>query len=324
MSISWDRTLLLTVLFMLGGCAGLKGGAGFGVVPQDPPVSASEAGRRAQELAGGGRWSEAIGLLDSAVLRFPDDPSLVSQRDSLVEHWQREERMLEDQIMVGDAENRENTLAVLETLSRAEPGNLIVTSRRIYWKEALAGKVGALTECAEVHLNSSPELARRCLRLASDLAVTPDIEQRLAAVSEQLRVSESIAAERRRVAAEKQRQRRARELLGNAKAAIEARDYRRALDILTQVAELQPDDPEVVGLREEAWSMISPQVEALIKLGDHLYLDEQLDAAVATWQAALILKPEDEAILARVERAKTVLNRLDALRRQQQPVATGE
>ena len=63
--------------------------------------------------------------------------------------------------------------------------------------------------------------------------------------------------------------------------------------------------------------MISPQVEALVKLGDHLYLDEQLEAAVATWQAALSLKPGDEAILARVDRAETVLTRLDDLRRQQ-------
>ena len=38
------------------------------------------------------------------------------------------------------------------------------------------------------------------------------------------------------------------------------------------------------------------QVEALVKLGDHLYLNEQLEAAVATWQAALILKPDDEAV----------------------------
>ena len=102
-----------------------------------------------------------------------------------------------------------------------------------------------------------------------------------------------------------------------ARAAIDARDYRRALDILEKVAQLQPNNSEVSGLQEEAWSMISPQVGALVKLGDHLYLDEQLDAAVATWQAALTLKPDDEAILARIERAKTVLNRLDALRRRQ-------
>ncbi len=315
---------LSLLLLILGGCAGMKGGTGSEVAPKDSTASASEAGLLAQELATKGRWSEAIAVLDTAAKNFPDDSDLAGQRDSLVERWRYEELMLEDQIMVGDAENQKNTLSLLEKLSRAEPGNLIVTSRRIYWKEALAVKVGSLTECAEVHLGSTPELARRCLNLASELPGTPDIEQRLARVSEQLRVSETIAAERRLAAAEKQRQRRAKELLGDARTAIDARDYRRALDILAQVAELQPDDSEVVGLQEEAWSMISPQIEALVKLGDHLYLDEQLVAAVATWQAALFLKPGDEAILARVERAKTVLNRLDALRRQQQSSTSGE
>lgn len=316
--------LLLLILLTLGGCAGLKSGDGSKPVPPQASGSAGEARAAAQQLAEGGRWSEAVATLDDAARRFPDATDLAAQRELLRESWHREERMLEDQIMAGDAENQKNTLSLLEKLSRGEPGNLILTSRRIYWKERLVNKVGRLTECAEVHVSSSSELARHCLDLASDLATTSDIEQRLRHVSEQLQASETLAAERRRKSEEKERQRRAKVLLDKAKAAIDARDYRRALDILKRVAGLQPNNPEIVGLQEEAWSMISPQVEALVKLGDHLYLDEQLDAAVATWQAALTLKPEDEAILARVERAKTVLNRLDALRQQQQQPATDD
>jgi tetratricopeptide (TPR) repeat protein len=315
------RALSLWMLLMLGGCAGINGGPGPASAVPKVPDSASEVEGVAQALVKKGRWSEAIALLDDASERFPDAPGLASQRDALRARWRLEERRLEDQIMVGKAENQKTTITLLEQLSLAQPGNLIVTSRRIYWKEALANKVGPLTECAEFHVGSRAELARRCLNLASALAITPDIEQRLAAVSDQLRISERIDAERLRVREEKARQHRAKALLGQAKAAIDARDYRKALDILDQVAGLQPDNSEVVGLQEEALAMISPQVEALVKLGDHLYLDEQLDAAVATWQAALTLKPDDEAILARVERAKTVLNRLDALRLQQQPLS---
>ena len=240
------------------------------------------------------------------------------------ERWERQEWVLEDQIMVGDAENQERKIALLEKMSLAQPGNLIVTSRRIYWKEVLASNIEKLTACGEFHVTTDTALARRCFQLASGMAASPDIEQRLAGISEQLLLSENVAAERRRAKEEKGRQRRAKSLLDDAKAAIDARDYRRALDILEKVAELQPNNSEVSGLQEEAWSMISPQVEALIKLGDHLYLDEQLDAAVATWQAALTLKPDDEDILARIDRAKTVLNRLDALRRQQNPSTENE
>ena len=80
--------------------------------------------------------------------------------------------------------------------------------------------------------------------------------------------------------------------------------------------------PIFSGLQQKALAIISPQVDALVKLGDHLYLEEQLDAAVATWQAALTLTPGDEEIAARIERAKTVLTRLDALRLQQKVVPT--
>ena len=223
--------------------------------------------------------------------------------------------------MVDDAENQQRKLAALDRLGRAAPGDLLLTSRRIYWKEVLASKLERLAACAEIHAEARPALAKRCYTVASELTISDEIERRLNAVAAQLREGESLAAQRRKARAEKERQARAKVLLDEAKVAIDAHDYRRALDVLTQVAELQPGDPEVAGLQQEAWAMISPQVEALVKLGDHLYLDEQLEAAVATWKAALNLKPKDEDILARIERARTVLDRLDVLRKRQQPGA---
>jgi len=337
------RLLPLTLmLFLLAGCAGLQTEpktpppassaealklademAKAGRVPA-PPAYSAEALKLADEMAKAGRWSVAIAVLDSASREYPGDPAIEAHRVSMLERWERQERVLEDLIMVGNAENQKRKITVLEKLSRAEPANLIVTSRRIYWKEVLASKIERLTACGEYHVTADTALARRCFQLASGMAATPEIEQRLAGISEQLRLTENIAAERQRAKEVKVRQRRAKVLLDDAKAAIDERDYRRALDILEKVAKLQPNNSEVSGLQAEAWSMISPQVEALVKLGDHLYLDEQLDAAVATWQAALILKPDDEAILGRIDRAKTVLNRLDSLRRQQNPSTEDE
>lgn len=311
------RFLLPPLLLLLVGCAGLQES------PQEPllkaPASAAEALGIADDMVSRGRWSAAFAVLDTASNEFAGDPDIEAHRKLLLERWQHQQRVYEDQIMVGDAENQNNKITVLEKLSLAEPDDLILTARRIYWKEVLASNIEPLTACGEYHVAADTALARRCFELASGLFATPDIERRLAGVDEQLRLSESIAEERRRASKEKERQHRAKVLLGEAKAAIDARNYRRALDILEKLAKLQPDNSEVQGLQQEALSMISPQVEALIKLGDHLYLDEQLDAAVATWQAALTLKPDDEALIARIERAKKVLNRLDALRRQQQP-----
>lgn len=315
-------SFVLISALVISGCAELQ--VNPEQAPLKSPASSIEALGMADELSRRGRWSDALGILDSAAHNYPDDPVVAKRRQEMGERWRRRERELEDQIMVADAENRKHKISVLEKLSLAEPDNLIVTSRRIYSKEILVGDLEALVTCGEFHVNTNTALARRCFKLASGIQGTPEVEGRLAVVSEQLRLSEQAAAERRLAAERKERQRKAKALLAEAKTAIESREYRHALDILQQVAELQPENSEVPGLQEAAMSMLSPQVEALVKLGDHLYLDEQLEAAVATWQAALILQPDDEAILARIDRAKTVLNRLDALRRQQNPDATEE
>lgn len=305
---------LLLALVLLGGCAAIE--------PQEapvgalikPPASAEEAVLIARDLASHGRWSAAIELLQEAQLQFPQERELIDEQQVLRERWAGERRSMEDQIMVGDVEGQQRKVELLERLSRAEPDDLIVTSRRLYWKEVLAGKVEQLTDCAETHAAARPSLSRRCYEQAAMLGSGPEIEARLAVVHTQLQASEQEAAERRRIRQARERQARAKVLLGEAKAAIDAHDYRRALDTLRQVEALQPDNVEVSGLKQEAWSMISPQIEALVKLGDHLYLDEQLEAAVATWQAALNLTPDDEELKARIERAKTVLDRLDSLR----------
>jgi tetratricopeptide (TPR) repeat protein len=309
--------LLLLTLGLMSGCAVLE--------PQDdsvpalikPPADAEEAVLIARDLARRGRWSAAIALLEEARLRYPQEPGLVDEQQALQERWVVERRSIEDQLMVGDVENLQRRIGLLEQLSRAEPNDLVVASRRIYWKEVLAGKVQQLTDCAETHAAAKPPLSQRCYEQAVMVGGGPDIELRLAAVHAQLHASEQAATERRRVRQARERQARAKVLLDEAKAAIDAHDYRRALDTLAQVETLQPDNAEVIGLKQEAWSMISPQVEALVKLGDHLYLDEQLEAAVATWKAALNLKPGDEELQARIDRAKTVLDRLDSLRQRQ-------
>ncbi len=285
--------------------------------PVATPTGHDELLRSAEDRAASGRWSVAIDMLESALQETPQDPRLKASLARMETRWSVQEQLWEDRMLLGDAKNLESRIEILEQLSRAAPNDLLVASRRLYWKEVLRGKADSLAGCVERHAQSEPDLARRCYRLATDLAEGKEMEQRLMAVREQLEASEQLAEQQRLRRAEKQRQVEATALLDEATAAIEASDYRRALDLLEQVEELQPDNPEVEALQQSAWSMLSPQIEALVKLGDHLYLDEQLNAAVATWQAAQNLKPDDADIAARLVRARTVLQRLDDLRDKQ-------
>jgi len=318
------RHLLLPgmVILITSGCAGLEQEQPPAEGLIKAPETADEAILIAEDYAARGRWQGALAVLDQALRDTPDNPQLVDRREGMAARWGYQEQSWEDRILLSDAENQQAKIAVLEQLSRAAPDDLLIASRRLYWKEVLRGKAEALTACAERHVALQPDLARRCYRIAVDLVETLEREARLHGVREQLAEGEQLAEERRRLRAEKERQLRAKVLLDEARVAIEGNDYRRALDILERVNALQPDNPEVDALQRSAWSMLSPQVEALVKLGDHLYLDEQLEAAVATWQAALNLKPNDEEIAARISRARTVLQRLDDLRHRQRPAVT--
>ena len=286
--------------------------------PITPPASVQEAISTAQGMARDGRWSEAIRQLQQAQAYFPQERELVDEQRVLEQLWVYERRAIEDELMVGDTENQQHKIRLLERLVRAEPQDLVLASRRMYWKEILDGKAERLTECAEHHMEARPSLAKRCYEQALILGGRADLQARLATVDTQLRADKKQEAKRVRMRRVKERQARVKALLNEAKAAIDAHDYRQALDTIAEVEALQPDNTEAGGLKQEAWSMITPQIKALIKLGDHLYLDEQLEAAVATWQAALTLKPGDEELQARIERAQAVLDRLDSLREKQQ------
>ncbi|MCB1774355.1 MAG: hypothetical protein KDI88_12115 [Gammaproteobacteria bacterium] len=279
-----------------------------------------------RRLSAEGRWAEAIDAIDGAQRRAPDDTRLLLQREQLQQRWERVRRLIDDQIMIAEAEANKNRLDWLKTLSRARPDDLLVTSRRIFAREELNGRLPALLACSEWHVEIERALARRCQVLAGELAMTAEDRAVVQRVGDRLDAAERELAAAASTRKPRQRprglqpaddQRLAREMLQDAKQAVEAEDYRRALDTLDQVAALQPNNPEISDLRQAAEKAINPQIEALVKLGDHLYLDEQLEAALATWQAALVLNPQDQEIASRIDRANTVLSKLQHLREQQ-------
>jgi tetratricopeptide (TPR) repeat protein len=312
------RTLPAVLLAcLLAGCAALEPW----VAPQaqlvPPPASPEEALERADALADGGRWSEAIALLEVAAYRFPFNRDVAGGLSEMQVQWASRKRTLQDRLMVAEAESERGRVSLLDALCLAQPQDLALAAERDQLTVSLNAKLDGLTACSEFHLADAPDLARRCHHVALELPGSLDIDRRLEKVASQLQSMEEQDKAKRVQAARQQRQFRFQKQLAQAQAAIDARDYRSASELLEKAAELEPDNRELAAMREELSAVITPQVNALIKLGDQLYLEEQLTAAVATWEAALRFKPGDEEIMARIERAKQVLDRLDELRRDQ-------
>jgi hypothetical protein len=315
--------LLLGLL--LGGCAVLE--QRLLDTPTEPtPASAATTVEQARGLAAEGRWMAAVRSLEAARRYHPEDPVLTAALVEIESGRAAAERQLDDRLLVAEAEHARRKIELLERLAavQAQPESLLTLSRRLFLEEVQQGRLQELVACAQAQVAQDPALARRCLDQASALAADDKAAASLETVAEQLRVTEADVEQRRLAEQRRARQRRARALLDDARTAIDRHDYRDALDLLDEVERLQPGDREMAGLRDQAQAMLSPQIDALVRLGDHLYLDEQLEAAVVTWQAALALMPGDEEIKARIERARTVLNRLEDLRRQQKAGTGGD
>jgi Flp pilus assembly protein TadD len=309
------RAPVLAIALVLGGCAG---GLPVATPSSDRETSsAADALASARAHAAQGRWQAAFAALDTASTIRPDDPDLAAGRRELEQRRADAVQRLEDGILVGDAEGISAKLQLLDALERVDPDRLFVKARRLYWREMLDAKRDALVDCAERQVSQAPPLAGRCYAVAAELVDGGDAMRRLDRVRDRLAADERVAEQARRQQALRARQAEVRALLRRAEDAIAENDFRAAMRHLDHAAALQPADPRVEALRESARSIVSPQVEALVKLGDQLYLDERLEAAVATWQAALDLQPGDEDIAARIARATAVLDRLESLRERQ-------
>jgi len=308
------RHLLLLALMTLTGCTALQETTEREPLPQ---ASAAEAMKTAKQLSAEKKWSDAIDVLDKAIARFPHEQRLKLNKRNMQLQREQQRRFLEDQILANDAENQKKQIQLLKELEQLKPDDLVFISRRLYWEKILSEKLGPLVNCAEFHTDKHTALARQCFDLATDLPVPETFEPRLEEANQKLRKIEKILAEKKRAAEARARTEKMERLLTEAREASDKQLYRKALDILNRVSKLQPDNPEAKKLHQHAWSMLKPQIDALTKLGDRLYLDNHLEAAVGTWQAALTLAPNDEEIIGRIERARTVMERLRTLRQQQ-------
>ncbi len=309
------RHLLLLGLMTLTGCTALQEASHREPLPH--PASAEEAIKTAKQLSAENRWSDAISILDSAIVRFPHHERLKSSKHKLQLQREQQRRFLEDQILANDAENQKKQIQLLKELEQLNTGDLVSISRRLYWEKILAEKLEPLVHCAEFHADNNTALARQCFNLATDLPVPETFEPRLDEANQKLRKIEKILADKKQAAEAQARSEEVERLLADAREASDKQLYSKTLSILGQVEKLQPDHAEAGKLHQQAWSMLKPQIDALTKLGDRLYLDNQLEAAVGTWQAALTLAPNDEEIIGRIERARTVMDRLRTLRQQQ-------
>jgi tetratricopeptide (TPR) repeat protein len=276
--------------------------------------SAEQLLQQAEEIHDKGDWVNALALLEAGRDRFPEKEKIRQRIQTYRREWDQQSLMLQNQLLLIEVRRLVESLPLLERLAEGAPNNQLLKTRIVIWKSYLDSKVDDLSVCAQKLEQANPWLARRCLRMAYRIEPSAENEQRIQGLSRRILSLEESAKRRKAERTLRLRSGRVEELLA---AAEEERQQGALVEAKAKVDEALREDPhnfEAHAQQVDLQQRLQQQAEVLSKLGDRLYRAQQTGAAVAVWEAALRLDPEKKMLDDRIQRARTVLQKLDAIR----------
>jgi tetratricopeptide (TPR) repeat protein len=134
-------------------------------------------------------------------------------------------------------------------------------------------------------------------------------------LTEQEKKTEQVKAQKQQDILEQQSKNRIRNSLLEAKVFYEKDQFNPARKLLNQVLSEDPKNPQAKELLGKLETRLQAHLENLLKTGDKLYQEDEIEGARDIWEAALRLDPENPVAKEKLERAKRVLENLENLRK---------
>jgi len=292
---------------------------------RNEPATPYDAIIKTQQLNRQGKRVEALTILRGASRKFPENINIQSLLKKMEASWAIEKQLLQDRVLVIEVGGRLETVPMLEQLSMGDPGNYLLKSRLLFWKQYLHQEVDALLFCAEVEREIDISLARKCLEQANAIAPSEETSRQLAEINTRFEQRKQTTMARRQdrerleqaSVARVQKKKQVHQvemLLLEAEQDMQQGSLASALMKLEEALKQDPENPRIRMLIVQVQPTLESRFEALMELGDRLYRDQQIGPAVAVWEAALKLKPDREQIAQKIDRARKVLENLEAIR----------
>jgi len=314
--------LLLLIVTLIGGCSSLQHTEQERLEISsylDSVQTAEAVSEKARDYREQGEIVKALGLLHAASEKFPGNEE-ISKLTSEYEHrWRMHQLTLEKQLLLTETRWLIESLPLLEELAKGYPKHHLINTRILLWESDINSKVPELINCGVLFEEENVWLARRCLSMAYRISPTEETQQRLAEVASRIEAIEQAARAKLEQKEERERVDRVAQLLSEA---TQARQQGALVNAMEKIDEALKQDPESPRVREqllELQEQTGKEAEILMQLGDRLYRNQQTGAAIAVWEAALKLDPNQQQISERILRARTVLNKLESIRSSTQP-----
>lgn len=299
--------LAITLITLLAGCTALEKKP----IKPEASLTANELIKQAKTLQKREQWRQALALINSWQKKAPQDNAQVeSVAEDIQRDWKMQKRNSEDWILVYETRSLQQKLPYLERLATIDSENLITQSRLLFWTKRLESKVAPLIACGSMHLHLDAALAEACAQLSQSIKATEQSAHLLEKIKESQAQKKSIAKTKKAVQVKRSLSQQRARLLTQAKKQRDEESFQDSINNLKKLLAINPKDAEVKILLKEVTAIRDLRVERLIKFGDALYRDEQIDQAVSVWESAEKMDTGRPDIASRIDRALKVLERL--------------
>ncbi|MEE9539456.1 MAG: hypothetical protein V3W10_08985 [candidate division NC10 bacterium] len=191
-----------------------------------------------------GNWSGALDEVDTAIDKLPSSIALKQGREELLRKRAQRIDQLETEILITKGKWLAQDAPLHEQLSHVESQDVFDKWRTSRKKSEVEETAAELYECSERAMKDNNfEQARTCLTLAETL----DASEKMRAAAKERRQE---IAKREKQAKKEKHQGDFERLAKQAKQAIDKGQLRRSQRIVSQLAKIDPDNPEVHQLQQ--------------------------------------------------------------------------
>ena len=267
-----------------------------------------------------GDWSGALDHVNHGLEKLPSSAVLRQGRGEVLKKRNQQIDDLEAEILIAKGRWLATDVLLHKELTRVAPGNLMLKWELRRTRHAAEKTAEELYKCGERAKNDNNfELAERCLTPVDRLdpsdtirAAVRDLRQQIAKREKDVRSTEH-RAQREKLQQDYNR------LAGLVMQAMDKGELQKARQIVSRLAKMDPDNPEVHRLQEHLNETISATVNQMLEQASKLYRDEKIEEAEKTWKGVLQLDPSNKQAQAGIERATRVLENLRLLRKHEPP-----
>ncbi|MDJ0808110.1 MAG: tetratricopeptide repeat protein [Gammaproteobacteria bacterium] len=269
----------------------------------------------AVELSNDGRWGEAVKLLEQAIAQGLGNDDYLTALSEINQQQRSHEDELQAKLLLEETRSLQKQLPILNRLAYSDPHNSHVAEQLLSARSGLILNRQALSECGWQQSGQNNSLARQCLELALSIKADEEDQRLLSQLTEKKVNTLRKEVQKQRGIREKALKDRSEDRLQHARQLFRSGHYAKARKQLKQLLSEDPDNQAAIKLLAQLQTKVEAYMDSLLKTGDRMYREGEIEGAKAIWQAALNLDPNDVRVKEKIKRADRVLKNLESLRK---------